>query len=196
VNALSWRLTVGAVVMGLGAAGYIGGRDGPAWMQALRGEVVPKPGEPARTPVDGGAEMLFVLVTSSTCAPSHDEELPQDIESLKRLVRQEAEQRGAGFSSLALSLDAFPYVGLRHLRRFGYFDEISTGRGNLGVGAQRYLQRDLAGLAATPQVLIISRELTPVMDGRVLSERVVERRIGLMEIRDWLHAGAPLSMEH
>lgn len=82
--------------------------------------------------------------------------------------------------------------GLDHLAKFGFFDELSTGRGWVGMGMMKYVFGDIPGPASTPQVIVLGRTLRRQPGGQTAfdGEDVVVRKVGLEEIRLWVERGA------
>lgn len=71
-----------------------------------------------------------------------------------------------------------------------------TGRSWLNEGMLKYVWDELPGKAATPQILIVDRSVkvrsaeNPVYG--LHSERLVVRKVGMKEIRQWYELGTPL----
>ena len=148
---------------------------------------------PAVAPLSSGAELIFVYIGASTCGWSNVPELPGLMEQAKEAVWSAAEETGANFGSVGISRDRIVDRGLDHLKKYGRFDEISTGRGWVNMGMLKYVYGTMPGRAATPQLLVVSRVLS--REGgqtNVLNERVVVRKVGFDDMRDWVEAGTPL----
>ncbi len=104
-----------------------------------------------------------------------------------------AEEEEIGIATIGIAKDSVAEQGIRHLRRFGRFDEIMAGRGWRNAGVLRYIYDDFPGPAATPQVLVLRRTLANnVGQWEVLKEEVLVRKVGLMEIRNWVNRGATI----
>ena len=146
---------------------------------------------PARS-IASGAELALVFIGSSNCGWSNVEELPPMIKRLKLLLKHRADDLGMSFAAVGVARDMHAASGVRHLATFGEFDEIMSGRGWSNIGLQKYVYGDdLAGPAATPQVIVLERSLAD--RGGHLSlehERVVVRKTGLDDIVAWFHNGA------
>ncbi len=145
----------------------------------------------ART--DSGEELVFILVGSSQCHWSNRPELRKLVRQAKLAIRDGARSRGLGFAAVGVARDVIASKGIEHLATFGDFDEIMAGRGWFNIGVMRYIFHDLPGPAATPQILIVER--TVEIRGKqrlILDERVLTRRVGLVEIREWVESGMVL----
>lgn len=82
---------------------------------------------------------------------------------------------------------------MKHLQKYGAFDETTAGHGWFNEGIRRYVYEDLPGPAGTPQIIIVRRTLAVEGDQRsVANERVLARMVGLGEIQEWVEAGAPI----
>lgn len=144
-------------------------------------------------PVRDGSEVVLIYIGASTCGWSNVPELPDLINRLKLALLERTRTEGKSFSAMGIARDAIADDGWRHLRKFGTFDEIATGHGWANIGIQRYLFGDIAGPAATPQVLVVERNVTS-RSGHigVENERLVLRKIGVEQISKWMASGAPL----
>ena len=147
--------------------------------------------------ISPGIEMAMVFIGSSTCGPSNADALPGWIDDIKLQVREQARARGAAFAAVGIARDRSVADGIEHLRRFGSFDEVITGRGWLNTGMLRYVWEDLPGRAATPQVLVVERRIVDrsspaAAEAVVADERILVRKVGLREIERWTTSGAPI----
>lgn len=90
---------------------------------------------------------------------------------------------GKGFATVGVSLDSDARDGVDFLERLGNFGEISSGRGWLNSASLDYVVRDLRGVLATPQLLVIERDMVVERtDMRVSDDRVLARYVGLEDI--------------
>ena len=133
-----------------------------------------------------GYELLFIYIGSSRCGWSNIEELPKLVKSLKQKVKAFAEARGYRFVAVGIAAEWSVDDGIRHLAKFGGFDEIIAGRNWNNTGVIRYVWEDLPGEAATPQVLIVRHRLLIAPQMRVFeSPQLLTRKVGVDEIRRW-----------
>jgi hypothetical protein len=145
-----------------------------------------------------GPEIVLIYIGSSSCPPSNDPNLFQAIDEIKIELRDRALAMDMGFTTLGISKDWNIESGYRHLSRSGPFDEIMTGRNWIGSGLIHYLWQGLPGVAATPQIVVIRRELRvrdhSVADSRygLDDETLLIRKVGLEEILTWKSLGIPL----
>jgi hypothetical protein len=97
-----------------------------------------------------------------------------------------------------VALDVDVTAGVTYLESLGKFDEIIVGRGQLNHGAQAYIWRDLPGIAATPQVVVVEwpvhRPASPSDSvGFIVGRgRLLMRKAGVVELNAWLRSGGRL----
>lgn len=143
-------------------------------------------------------EIVLIYIGSAGCVPSNRPDLPSVVERLKLRVQAKALQSGKSFAAMGIARDWNPADGLGHLRKFGEFDEVTTGRNWLNTGVRKYVWEDIPGEAATPQVLIVERVSGGENgEGRlsrytVREEVLLARKIGDVELRTWLRQGVPI----
>ena len=149
-------------------------------------------------PLAPGDETVLVYVGSSTCGWSNVPELSSMLRSLKSRMHERAIAKGRRFAAIGIARDVVAADGIAHLAKFGAFDEVMAGNswGNRGIQQYIYGTGDMAGPAATPQVIVVSRKLE-YSTGHVsiADERVVLRKTGLDAILHWIADGAPVSFE-
>lgn len=130
--------------------------------------------------LQSGAEVLVVLVVSSQCGPSRSPHLREAFYRIKESAFERSQVEGKQFGTIGISLDIEPHDGLRFLGAFGSFDEVGAGRGWLNTGATAFMIRGLTGQLATPQVVIVEREIEAEETHlRIGQERLVARYVGL-----------------
>lgn len=139
-----------------------------------------------------GSEIVLVLVGAAFCGAQREPGFPQAVEDAKLRVREQAKARGAQFRAVAVSLDWKTDEAMSFLEGFGTFDEVTVGSNWLNEGAQRYIWRDLPGVPAVPQLLVIEREIEIEPGVQVRSERVIKRIAGAQPAMEWVKAGAKL----
>lgn len=139
-----------------------------------------------------GTEIVLVLVGAAFCGAQREPGFPQAVEDAKLRVQAQAKTRGAQFRAVAVSLDWKTDEALSFLEGFGAFDELVVGSNWLNDGARRYIWRDLPGLAAVPQVLVVEREIETEPEVQVRFERVVKRIAGAAPVMEWVKAGAKI----
>lgn len=139
-----------------------------------------------------GRELLLIYFGSSSCAACDDPDLPTILDS----IRIELESYMEGDSTIQLvtigvAVDNRVADGLKHLADVGPFDEIVVGRGWFNEAARRFIFSDYPGRAGTPSLVLFTQDRSTVDPSRgpiVLAHgRVLDRRNGLREIRDWLN---------
>jgi len=129
----------------------------------------------------------LVYIGSSTCGWSNVPELPGVVEDLKRGVYGWAKEEQLDFAAIGIGRDMSVSAGLRHLEKFGLFDEVVAGRSWANAGVQEYVYGDMSGPGVTPQVVVLLRRTDYMSTGRVVMEanRVLIRLAGLREILEW-----------
>ena len=144
--------------------------------------------------VDDNRELVLVYLGSQHCAVSNDPELPRLVELLKNELRARATDANIGFSAIGVGIDWLPVDGWRHLAKFGAFDEIVVGRKWSGIGSRQFMKEEIAGISATPQVLVYERRRTSNSIEAVAEwENVVlARKAGISKIQYWVDSGIPL----
>jgi hypothetical protein len=190
------------LALALFVAAFVGGLSGAAPRVRIS---VTEPGakdayRPAMRTLPG-QELVFVYIGSSGCSPSNAEFLPAAVEALKLRVAGQARRNGRSFAAVGVARDWDVERGLGHLRKFGRFDEVTTGRNWMNSGVLHYVWEDLPGTAATPQILVVDRRLVDrnspeAAEGVIRDERLVVRKVGTEEIRRWLEHGAPMPQLH
>ncbi len=135
-------------------------------------------------------ELVLVYMGSSTCGPSNSHELRESILYAKREMAELAESQGIAFAAVGVAADLSAASGLAHLRTLGLWDEVVSGRSWRNAGTGRYVYRDMPGVAATPQVLVVMRS-GEYGEWSTPGVQVVLRMVGVREISEW--AGGDLS---
>lgn len=187
------RLLAGLLVFGLSfLLGFSEGDSLPA--VEVKWNSAPSHLYTSRFDARGGPELALVYIGASGCAAANREDLPQTVKRLKLLIQKKAEESNRNFVAVGVARDWKVEAGIEHLKKFGAFDEIMTGRNWLNVGTLKYLYEDIPGLASTPQILVVDR----VVDGveapaySIHSERLIVRKAGPKRIQRWLEQGAPM----
>lgn len=153
---------------------------------AYSGRATGAPAVAPPAPIASGQERVFVYIGSSTCRFSNIEGLEKVVGTIREHVRQSAQRDSRRFVTVGIAKDSHVRAGLDHLEKFGSFDEVMTGRGWANIGVLKYMFDQLPGPGATPQIIIVDREV--VADGglwAMRNERVVARRLGTNELQEW-----------
>ena len=188
-----WRALAIVVFMACAVVSYLGFVPMPVVEVGWRDSVSSGDNYGAGARVDTGPELTFVFITSSTCGPSNDPALPAVIEELKLLLQGHAASVGRGFAAVGIAKDSRVEAGLRHLKKFGVFDEVTTGRGWLNMGVLDYVYEQTPGPAATPQVLVLEGFVDVENGERAIHiGSALVRKVGLVEIQAWNTLGAPI----
>lgn len=198
-GSLRSRLVFGSILAGFFALGAAGVLPVPTidirWPE--RSEKASENYMPSHS-IHNGQEVVMVYVGSSACSFANDPELPDMVEKAKLLLQVRAQQSGFHFAATGVSIDWTTGDGVRHLAKFGNFDEIVTGRNWQGTGARHFIWGVLPGAASTPQILVVIRTVkTPSQDrpGQqygVFDETVAVRKSGVTAIAQWVDRGSPI----
>jgi hypothetical protein len=141
---------------------------------------------------DSDGEIVLVFIGSPTCPWSNIPGLSEVIEEIKMKARDNAAERGLGFSVIGVSIGSHANQGIAFLAKFGQFDEIIAGPGwRRNTGALRFVEGELPGASVTPQLLLLERRRGP--RGGIQEEVILGRFVGYPRITAWAERGAPLS---
>lgn len=146
-------------------------------------------------------EVTLVLLTKSTCPWSSKQVVVDAVRLVKDSLSSRLSRRGIVFTTLGVSMDFETDDGIRHLRRFGAFDEVAVGRGWLNSVARPYFTGSAAGPAATPQLLVLHRRMAPPLleDGGLIIEttpdEILGRYVGVQEILRWIRNDIPVPLQ-
>ena len=100
--------------------------------------------------ITDGAELAMVYIGSSKCGYANSEELPALLETVRELLLARSQKAGRSFATIGVSKDLDVEAGIRHLRKYGHFDEIMTGRGWLNIGLLKYVYEGFPGYSSNP----------------------------------------------
>ncbi|MCY3630804.1 MAG: hypothetical protein F4100_01045 [Rhodothermaceae bacterium] len=142
-------------------------------------------------------EIMMIYIGSSTCGYCNDSDLPAQIEAIKLGLQNKASERRWHFTATGVSIDWSTSEGVKHLDKFGLFDEIMTGRKWKGRGAHLFFSQ-MPGPAATPQVLVIGRNPVFVDDPDsqpIFKEKLIHRVVGRFPIENWVNRSLPLPQD-
>lgn len=138
-----------------------------------------------------GKQLVLVYFGKSTCVWSVKPEVATNLARIRGDLEKTARVRGESLVLIGASLDQRVGDGVRHLAGLGPFDEIAVGSGwtNSLVLSKLW---DGVGTPATPQLLLLERDV--IVDGayRTGDEKPIVRKVGLREIEDWAALGTPV----
>lgn len=141
-------------------------------------------------------ELVLVYIGSSTCGPSNDPRLTAWIREATDTLRYRARNTGTAVITVGVARELDVAAGISHLARTAVFDELSVGQRERNHLSQKYIARDFPGIAATPQVLVLFREYEELplggIDAGSVRETLLLRRVGLLEVENWLRLGSPI----
>jgi hypothetical protein len=142
--------------------------------------------------VEAGEEIAFIYIGASSCQAANNPTFIEAVRGVKEMLVEKVAETGNSYTTVGIAVDLSTEAGLKHLSKFGQFDEIMTGRGWINEGVLKYVWQDHPGRAATPQVLIVRRTVRTEAGVEVNEESILIRKIGLASVQDWLNAGLPL----
>lgn len=150
-------------------------------------------------PVQGAAsvdaQIVLIYIGSSTCGPSNDPELPAAWRRIEERIRNQTAAVRRSLVTVGIARDFDAEAGLRHLRRYGPFDELVSGQGWSNVGLVHYVWKDVPGPAATPQILVVERNFereAGVVNRGTYTDKLLMRKVGTVEIKAFARLEAPL----
>ena len=150
--------------------------------------------EPARRHAQG-REVVLIAIVSSTCHWSNLPDVTAAVRAAKLLVKRQAGESGLSFAAIGVAKDVSAQEGLRHLTQHGRFDEVSAGRGWYNTSILRFIYGDIAGFAATPQLIVLEqRVLFDAGTRRVQGRRELTRIVGAKDIVGWVAQGSPVQL--
>lgn len=138
-----------------------------------------------------GRELVMIYFGALSCAPSNHPDLPEAVESIKLRLKEIASADGASFSAVGIALDDRAEQGLKYLKKFGEFDEISSGRAWANALALDYMWGDVPVSAITPQIAVYRRILhSPRTNPRrprfaATNAEFITAAAGTEEIMEW-----------
>lgn len=185
---MNGRTALGALLMA--ALGICLGYGGVVMRQ-------PNASAPARdsSPIEQtimiGRHFALVYLGSPRCGAANRPEMPGLMAEAVRQVRQHGVTLGIPVVTFGVATSGGIDEGLAHLRRIGTFDQFVVESAGLNLGIARHLYGVRTLSLSTPQVVVIGRILDS--EGRVTKEQVLARRTGVLEIREWVAASAPLA---
>lgn len=142
-----------------------------------------------------GVQLVAIYVGSSRCGPSNAPESMSGTAQAFDAIRGRSVAKGFGFVTIGIAREFDPQSGLHHLAQVYNFDEVSSGQSHLNQASIRFISRDHAGFAATPQIIVVERRLKKLgwsIDDVDFDERVLVRKTGVGEIMRWVKAGTPI----
>lgn len=143
-----------------------------------------------------GPELVAVFITAEFCIGSRQPHMPQTIERMKLLLAAQTAPARRGLAVVGVSLDWKTQAGIDHLAKFGAFDEMIVGRNWFGTGAIHFVWRDHAGQPATPQIVLLRREVTIGQIGvTATTDRELRRIVGAEAIKAWVDSGAVVAWD-
>ena len=127
-------------------------------------------------------QLVAVLSISSDCKASDKVELKGLWRAVRTVLGGSSSEAGFGFRGIGVSLDRASVSAIKDLQNIGDFEEYAVGGGWTNTAVLHYVVRDLAGLPAVPQLVIVQRRIPP---GRVLTvtaDSLIGRYVGVETI--------------
>ena len=151
-----------------------------------------------------GSNLVAFVVTAADCGWSNSPTLIDAVGSLRQRLQAAHGRHYAHITIIAVVLDDTLDVGVQFLSKFGRgrldsaFDQVVVGGSWMNEEIVRFVWREHAARAASPQVIVVERSvntdsyLSESVIG-VQKDHVVANPRGTAEILDWIRNGAPLS---
>lgn len=144
--------------------------------------------------LQGGEEIAFIFIGASSCAAANGDRITTIVRSAKKAIDMYADSVGLSYRTIGVSRDWSAQEGAKYLDKFGKFHEISSGGNWLNIGVIKYVYDELSGKGATPQLLLVQRQVkgreAPTYS--IENERLLLRKVGMREISQWQAAGYPV----
>lgn len=131
-------------------------------------------------------QLVAVLVTSAACRAADRSELAKLWEQLRDRLSARSRSEGVEFRGVGVSLDGPPTLAFKELADLGTFEEYAVGGGWTNTAVLQYVVRDVAGMPAVPQLVVVRRS---VHQSRVLTvspDSLVARFIGIEPIAKYI----------
>jgi hypothetical protein len=148
-----------------------------------------------------GDEVVVVYIGRASCSWCNRRGFAEQVGAIVDAVEHRASQSGLGFRTQGIALDRSISRGLRHLSKFGAFDEIAVGGSWTNEFAFRYFWNEIPGPPGTPTILVLRRSIqvpdsaVPVPLYSLDRREMLVRKVGLFEIQRWIRAGIPLPID-
>jgi len=140
-----------------------------------------------------GRQVLFVFIGSEDCTFSLTPGFAESVRRAERLVEKQVRAQSSAFSSLGISAGPSVEKGIEYLNRFGSFNEVAIGHGQLNSGMMKYIWEELPGEASFPQIVVVERNLVDLNPGFSFDqERVLVRVVGVPAVEKWIAVNAPI----
>ncbi len=154
--------------------------------------------DPPRRSLRTGDELVMIYIGQASCSWCNRAGFAEEVREVKEALGHRAAATGFRFVTEGVALDPTITSGLRHLSKFGAFDQISVGGGWANEFAFKYFWNEIPGPPATPTLLVIHRAVqvpdSTSNDPLYSANRgeLLVRKVGLFEIQAWIKAGVPL----
>lgn len=151
------------------------------------------PGPASRSLVtDTSSFFQLVVIASQDCAAGRSDEFRQLVRAILDSTHIAANARGVRLFTLLAITDADHHSAWRFARSLGEWDELNLGRGWSNSVVERFVWGEVPGVAAIPQVLVLTRTIRSRVPVLVLGRpELLSRKVGVHEITSWLATGAP-----
>lgn len=151
-----------------------------------------------------GRHLVAYLFTASDCGWSNEPTLMKHLGQIRTLLRSVHHGRFAAITVVGVSLDTDVQVGMDFLSKIAggtiaeTFDEVSIGGSWLNENAVRRIWQSHALTAASPQVLLVERQVdtSAYMEDATIGvsdDRILASLSGARDLTAWLQNGVPLA---
>src|ERR1035438_305841 len=99
-------------------------------------------------------EIGAVFISMASCCEDVSSELRGPIDSVRRVLHSRAQESGAAFRMIGVSLDWRAEDGWNYLKQFGEFDEVAVGSNWFGMLPEVLMFTDGSVEPVVPQLVI------------------------------------------
>lgn len=148
-----------------------------------------------------GANLVAFVITASDCGWSRQPEVLAAVRKLPDALRNHHGDRFRSISIIAVLIDSDLELGLRFFKEVSgnhqIFDQVSIGGGWLNEEAIRLMWSRHSVLPASPQIVLMSRQVdaSEYLSNsriRVTGDSILAEVSGSRQIAEWIRNGTPL----
>lgn len=142
-----------------------------------------------------GDQLVAIFLITKTCPAAKREDLRQAFNAGLLALRDSTKAHGLVAHSIGVALTANNEDTRRFISEYAPFDEISVGNGWLNSAAIAYVWRDLQGVGAVPQLILVLRHVRVNPQEMAISpDSVLLRLSGADNILRWAKSRAPFRL--
>lgn len=139
-------------------------------------------------------ELAFIYFGCSTCNFANNKKIIEAISNLKSEFKENFSSSNYSLKFVGTSNETDVYEGIKYLKQFGEFDEISVGNEMSNIVIQKYIwdYYETPIMGGTPQILIekrvksiISQSPVTIYSAQFDSTEIITRVVGLNPILEF-----------